>query len=130
MLVVNRFRDFDADIFQVVGFLARTRVLPGGDECGAVLDITPTSCHVRPQVDLTADAIRAAVPRTCLRAPRWLRAGARATGDGETEAGLDLFSDVWSADGSGSTWPPPLGPKVTSPAAAGRATAPLPRPAR
>ena len=115
VLTVNRFRDFDADVFQVVGFLARTKATTGEVECGPVLDLTPTDCHVRPTVDLDANAVRVDVPRSCLRHPRWVRVGARATGEAQTEAGRDLFSDVWGAGGSLSTWPPPLGARVAAP---------------
>ncbi len=130
LLDVDRFRDFDADVFQVSGFLARARVLPDDqDECGDAVKIRPTDCHVRPRVELAADVVRVVVPRACLRHPRWVRAGVRATGHDEPDdhESVTAFSDVWGAEGHASSWLPPLGPKVTSPAGAGRATAPRPR---
>ncbi len=127
---VDRFRDFDADVFQVSGFLARARVLPDDqDECGDAVKIRPTDCQVQPRVELAADVVRVSVPRSCLRHPRWVRAGVRATGHDEPNSpeSVTAFSDAWGTEGHASSWLPPLGAKVTSPAAAGRATAPRPR---
>ncbi len=116
LLDVTRFRDFDTDVFQVAAYLARAAVLPGeDDECGETVRITPTNCHVRPQVDLAENALRAVLPRTCLRNPRSVRVGVRATGREETDEGVVVFSDVWGADGSVSSWLPPLGDKVPAP---------------
>ena len=116
LLDVNRFRDFDTDVFQVAAYLARAAVLPGeDDECGETVRITPTDCHVRPQVDLAENVLRAVVPRTCLRNPGSVRVGVRATGREQTDEGLVVYSDVWGADGSVSSWLPPLGDKVPAP---------------
>ena len=116
LLEVNRFRDFDTDVFQVASYLARATVLSGEDDgCGDTIRITPTDCHLRPQVDLAENVLRAVVPRTCLRNPRSVRVGARATGREKTDEGVVVFSDVWGADGSVSSWLPPLGDKVPAP---------------
>ena len=111
-LDVNRFRDFDADVFQVSAFLARGPYFPaGGDECGAAVVARPTSCHVRPELDLRANVLRASVPRSCLRNPRWVRVGARATGAGTNDERVG-YSDEW---GSSESPLPPFGPKVSAP---------------
>jgi hypothetical protein len=112
VLEVHRFRDFDADIFQVSAFLGRGPAPIDGEDaeegCAVAVRVTPTSCLVRPRLDLRANTLRAEVPRSCLKRPRWVRVGARATGDGTV--------DDWGTGGSSATpWLPPFGPKVAAP---------------
>lgn len=112
LLDVRRFRDFDADVFQVSAFLARGPYFPeSAGECGGTVVVRPMSCHVRPSLDLQANTLRAVVPRSCLRNPRWVRVGVRATGTDAADPSLS-YSDEW---GSSDSRLPPFGPRVAAP---------------
>jgi hypothetical protein len=61
--------------------------------------------------------VRATIPRSCLKNPRWVRVGVSADGwngsEDPADKSGDYFSDEWGAPGtSTSIWLPPFGPKV------------------
>jgi hypothetical protein len=112
VLDVDRFRDFDADVFQVSAFLARGPFFTAsGEDCGEAVVIKPTRCHVRPSLDLHTSTLRAVVPRSCLRSPRWVRVGVRATGTDAVDPSVG-YSDEW---GSSASRLPPWSPRVPAP---------------
>jgi hypothetical protein len=111
--------------FQVMAFLAKEPNYPDlediEDECGTFGFVSgEVRCRVRPEVDLKANLVRATVPRSCLKNPRWVRVGVDAYGfvepadpEDETFGGL---SDEWGVrDETTAPFMPPFGPKVRTP---------------
>lgn len=121
---INRYRA-PSGKFRFLSILAKEPSYPDPedieDECGAFgFFVFGMSCRERFEVDLEANAIRATVPRSCLKNPRWVRVGVTANGHiapkdpaDETSVG---FSDEWgSVDEATSPWLPAYGPKVRAP---------------
>jgi hypothetical protein len=124
-LNVMRFRNLQTGRFRTMAFLAKEPNYPDPDdidnECGAFGFVTTgLRCRVHPQVDLDADVIRASVPRSCLKDPRWVRVGAISSGwvppADPPDGSYGGFHDEWGTrDELTSPWLPPFGPKVKRP---------------
>jgi hypothetical protein len=80
----------------------------GGVECRGIVATTDTG----------GDRIAVDVPRSCLGAPRWVRAGAEVQGN-DTDGGV-TFIDRWEPDGTGDGdfLTPTYGARVLAPASA------------
>jgi hypothetical protein len=120
-LHIDRFWDRRSDRFRVMGFLAKEPNYPDPedlDECGGFAFLSVVlPCRTSPRVDLDANEVRTAVPRSCLKNPRWVRVGTSAHGwiapEDPADPSGDSFSDEWGVrDDSMSIWLPPFGPKV------------------
>jgi hypothetical protein len=88
-----------------------------GDGCGGVLTATEVPCDgLEIEADRRHDQVVVTVPRTCLDAPTWVRAGALAatsTVVSGADPSLSVSYDVWAPDGRTSFAAlPPFGPKV------------------
>jgi hypothetical protein len=119
-LDVHRFKT-PSGKFRVMGFLAKEPDYPDPEdlgECGSWAFVSiGLPCRTHPQVDLEANEVRATVPRSCFKNPRWVRVGGSTHGSAADEDPTDQsyggFSDEWGArTATTSPWLPPFGPKV------------------
>ncbi|MCW2815712.1 MAG: hypothetical protein JWN84_3167 [Nocardioides sp.] len=115
-------RDYDVDVTLRPGRPARAQLMTAisygeasePDECGQQYYMGwahGLSCRVSARLDRGAGRVVVTVPRTCLKSPRWVRAGAEVQGDlGEGVVVLDEWARPDRADDSFLT--PAFGARV------------------
>lgn len=117
-LDVDRFRA--GGRWRVETFLSKEPRYPDPeeiDECGGFgVGSLGLGCRIEANLSFADDQVRVAVPRTCLKNPRWVRVGAESygfgdVGDPENETFTGLF-DAWEGGPVLSDWTVSYGPRV------------------